>query len=571
MLGVSDSSGNSSGAAAAGNYEGDVGVGGSINSAAAAAATDVPGFGGGREEEEKLRGEESDRNLTGNRWPRQETLALLKIRSDMEVAFRDSTLKGPLWGEVSRKLAELGYHRSSKKCKEKFENVYKYYKRTKEGRVSRTDGKSYRFFEQLEALDHQHPSLPPLSPPKPLQYQTPAVAAPMPTTTAAPLTAAGAAAAPPAAGANVSIPIDPMSTSSPFSSSSSEEESGDSRSRKRKRKKLTEFFEKLMNDVMEKQEMLQKKFLETIEKRERERVAREEAWKVQEMARMNREHELMMQERSIAAARDAAVIAFLKKISEQVSPVQSNELQLKLHEHQNQPNQANHQNQQNPKPIPSQQQPQPLNQVQPSSEKMMVEIPRPATDNAADSFAAMSSRWPKPEVQALIRLRTGMDLKYQENGPKGPLWEEISASMKKVGYNRSAKRCKEKWENINKYFKKVKESNKKRPEDAKTCPYYHQLDALYKERSQTQQKMDSNSSSNNNAALGVGPYEVKPENMVMPLRQEPLRPQSDVESENNMEIEQNEEPDEDGDDEVEDEGGDYEIVANNSSSMAIVE
>lgn len=38
----------------------------------------------------------------GNRWPRQETLALLKIRSDMDVTFKDASLKGPLWDEVSR-------------------------------------------------------------------------------------------------------------------------------------------------------------------------------------------------------------------------------------------------------------------------------------------------------------------------------------------------------------------------------------------------------------------------------------------------------------------------------------
>lgn len=45
---------------------------------------------------------EGDRSTGGNRWPRQETLALLKIRSDMDVVFRDSSLKGPLWEEVSR-------------------------------------------------------------------------------------------------------------------------------------------------------------------------------------------------------------------------------------------------------------------------------------------------------------------------------------------------------------------------------------------------------------------------------------------------------------------------------------
>lgn len=47
-------------------------------------------------------GEELERGVTGNRWPRQETLALLKIRSEMDAAFRDATLKGPLWEDVSR-------------------------------------------------------------------------------------------------------------------------------------------------------------------------------------------------------------------------------------------------------------------------------------------------------------------------------------------------------------------------------------------------------------------------------------------------------------------------------------
>ena len=47
--------------------------------------------------------DDTDRGgVPGNRWPRQETLALLKIRSEMDCVFRDATLKGPLWEEVSR-------------------------------------------------------------------------------------------------------------------------------------------------------------------------------------------------------------------------------------------------------------------------------------------------------------------------------------------------------------------------------------------------------------------------------------------------------------------------------------
>lgn len=52
----------------------------------------------------RIIGDEGDKinSIGGNRWPRQETLALLKIRFDMDAVFRDSSLKGPLWEEVSR-------------------------------------------------------------------------------------------------------------------------------------------------------------------------------------------------------------------------------------------------------------------------------------------------------------------------------------------------------------------------------------------------------------------------------------------------------------------------------------
>lgn len=168
-------------------------------------------------------------------------------------------------------------------------------------------------------------------------------------------------------------------------------------------------------------------------------------------------------------------------------------------------------------------------------------------------------------------------MKYQENGPKGPLWEEISSSMRKLGYNRNAKRCKEKWENINKYYKKVKESSKKRPEDSKTCPYFHQLDAIYREKAKT------------DGPFNPG-FTIKPENQMAPImarpeqqwplpqdqqqQQQPRRIESgmdiDHESEN---LDQNNEDDddEDDDDEDEDEGAGYEIVTNKASSMATIE
>lgn len=72
-------------------------------SVAAQEGAEVGGAGSNSGEEDKgYRADEGERSYGGNRWPRQETLALLKIRSDMGVVFRDASVKGPLWEEVSR-------------------------------------------------------------------------------------------------------------------------------------------------------------------------------------------------------------------------------------------------------------------------------------------------------------------------------------------------------------------------------------------------------------------------------------------------------------------------------------
>ncbi|GMI64813.1 hypothetical protein HRI_000150600 [Hibiscus trionum] len=474
-----------------------------------------------------------ERSFGGNRWPRQETLALLKIRSDMDVTFREGSVKGPLWEEVSRKLAELGYHRNAKKCREKFENVYKYHKRTKDGRGGKAHGggNTYRFFDQLQAF-HNHPSIQ------------------LPQPQSKPATAA-AATNPPSLQQNIQLPSFPSTNPNPTSqiispppptsptlpsfpnispadlmsnstSSSSSSALGLEGHRKRKRK-WKALFERLMKEVVEKQEEMHNNFLEAIEKRERERMAREEAWRMQEMSRLNREREMLAHQRSIAAAQDAAVMAFLQNLSEQ-----------------------RHRNQET-NPLPPQQQQAPS---KPASAP-------PPPDNGNQSYRPSSSRWPKVEIEALIKIRSNLEAKYEDSGPKGPLWEDISAAMKRLGYNRNAKRCKEKWENINKYFKKVKESNKKRPEDSKTCPYFQQLDALYREKNKHESKPQSSA-----------PLLVRPEQQWPP----PRHGMEDMESDQNQEeddkdCDDEEEDDKDCDDEEEDEGGSFEIVASKPASM----
>jgi hypothetical protein len=237
------------------------------------------------------------------------------------------------------------------------------------------------------------------------------------------------------------------------------------RKRKRRRQQQQEqlsasasFFERLVQRLMEHQESLHRQFLEAMERRERERAARDEAWRRQEADKFAREAGARAQDRASAAAREAAIIAYLEKISGESITL----------------------------PPPAAASGDDTSQDATAAGNGKELVPYDGGDatahdggGAGGSLHLSTSRWPKHEVEALIRVRTGLEGRFQEPGLKGPLWEEVSARMAAAGYGRSAKRCKEKWENINKYFRKAKESGKKRPAHAKTCPYFDELDRLY--------------------------------------------------------------------------------------------
>ncbi|CAH8294732.1 unnamed protein product [Eruca vesicaria subsp. sativa] len=523
--------------------------------------SEIGHVGGSVEEEKDMKMEEAAEvgGGGGNRWPRPETLALLRIRSEMDKAFRDSTLKAPLWEDISRKMMELGYNRRAKKCKEKFENVYKYHKRTKEGRTGKSEGKTYRFFEELQALEalNYFPPEPESQPAKSSTATTTVTATvtattflkhhhnqvsvkpiatnptfltkqPSPTTSFPIYNNNHNTGFRPTSNDLINMNLFSSSTSSSTASEEEEEDHHQDKKSRKKRKYWKGLVTKLTKELMVKQEKMQKKFLETLENRERERVSREEAWRVQEVARINREHETLVHERSNAVAKDAAIISFLHKISGQQQPHQKHRVPQRKQYH--------------------------------SEHSITFESKEPSAVllDGNHSLSPSSSRWPKTEVEALIRIRKNLEANYQENGTKGPLWEEISGGMRRLGYNRSAKRCKEKWENINKYFKKVKESNKKRPLDSKTCPYFHQLEALYNER-------------NRSGALPILPLIVTPQRQLL-LPQE-TQSEFETNQKDNVCSKEGESEEDDYVDEDEDEEGEgdnetseFEIVLNKTSS-----
>ncbi|XP_068320497.1 trihelix transcription factor GTL1-like [Pyrus communis] len=226
------------------------------------------------------------------------------------------------------------------------------------------------------------------------------------------------------------------------------------------------FLESLVKKVMEQQEQMHKQLIEVIEKNEKERLAREEAWKQQVLDRLKRDKEIRAQETS----RSLALISFIQNYlgSENQVP---------------QPSPS-------PSPVPEQA-PAPAPAPIPLSVVPNYDLQRMEGNGKADngmqrdlmlvSSDATNRRWPEAEVQALITLWAAFEHKFHVAGnPKGRIWEEISVKMGEMGYVRSGRKCREKWENINKYFRRCMGPDSKRSANAKLCPYFHELELLHK-------------------------------------------------------------------------------------------
>ncbi|XP_010543461.1 PREDICTED: trihelix transcription factor PTL [Tarenaya hassleriana] len=395
------------------------------------------------------------------RWPRQETLTLLEIRSRLDHKFKEANQKGPLWDEVSRIMSEEhGYHRSGKKCREKFENLYKYYKKTKEGKAGRQDGKHYRFFRQLEAL-----------------YGDPNNSVSLPETQFTGNNALNHNFHPPSSSmntnpANINNPEAVISSlyplhqklstdnslslsnnynSSELETSSSDDNGNDSTRRKRRgwRAKIKEFVDMQMKRLMERQEAWLEKLTKTIEDKEQQRMVTEEEWRRLEAARIDKEHSFWARERERMEARDVALIEALQCLTGR--PLRKAACSS--------PEERDH-----------------GNEIQNHSENQNENGSDQTTTNNVCLKGDVG--WTKAEIKKLMEIRTSMESGFQQVTAGGCsdefLWEEVSAKLSHLGFDqRSALMCKEKWEWINNCTRKENEQlNKKRKENSSNCGVY---------------------------------------------------------------------------------------------------
>ncbi|EXB39193.1 Trihelix transcription factor GTL2 [Morus notabilis] len=501
-------------------------------------------------------------------WSNDEVLALLRIRSTMENWFPDFT-----WEHVSRKLSEIGFKRSGEKCKEKFEEESRYFNNinncTKSCRFLCTDHLEVEEEEEVEEGLNYHTQNP--------AHQTNiigtqkrqiiSVVLPENQDKVRGATGTGNGTAQISLEDQLGSPRNHDHDHHQTFNGSAKESDHDlendhhdssstrSKSKKRKRQKIKfemfkGFCEDIVSKMMSQQEEMHNKLVEDMVKRDKEKVEKEEAWKKQEMDRMNKELDIMAHEQAIAGDRQATIIDFLNKFISSSSsgtittttttissesdhhinhfsgPKKGKDSLDKAVLVKNTPKnhtdfsltpliQAAHGSlndleEQNNSNIVVEEQPsssamivRPQNSSLSTQKNVISEQPQqnptssptknPSSTTSTQKVAIndikddVGKRWPRDEVLALINLRcslynSGDHIQEKEGSNsvvKAPLWERISQGMSELGYKRSAKRCKEKWENINKYFRKTKDVNKKRSVESRTCPYFHQLSTLY--------------------------------------------------------------------------------------------
>ncbi|KZV48929.1 trihelix transcription factor PTL [Dorcoceras hygrometricum] len=378
------------------------------------------------------------------RWPRQETLTLLEIRSRLDPKFKEANQKGPLWDEVSRIMSdEHGYQRSGKKCREKFENLYKYYKKTRDGKAGRQDGKHYRFFRQLEALYGENSYSASVSETHfnggSLQYNVPNKNT---------LSAYNQESYPGALKLSETTSLS-LSNSSDSDTDLSDDtgtnvginrEKGhdcdDDTPKKKMRKgksswkaKIKDFIDSKMKKLMDKQEAWMEKMLRAIEHKEQERMTREEEWRKQDAARIEREHKFWASERAWMEARDATLMNALQKLAGK---------ECRASPHEDFTGRCENQN-----------------------------------DHSSETRSNSAKRgdvWPESEITRLIHLRSGMEVKFRQSGIRDEvLWDEISHKMACFGHDRTGLMCRNKWDSVNNHV-----MNKKRKENSRICCYNYQ-------------------------------------------------------------------------------------------------
>ncbi|XP_076889350.1 trihelix transcription factor GT-4-like isoform X2 [Bidens hawaiensis] len=112
------------------------------------------------------------------------------------------------------------------------------------------------------------------------------------------------------------------------------------------------------------------------------------------------------------------------------------------------------------------------------------------TTKSAPPVKKRAEAWIKEETRTLILLRHEIDSLFNTSKSNKHLWERISLKMREKGFDRSPTMCTDKWRNLLKEFKKVKESNGFSGSSNNKMQFYKEVEEVIRDRNKNS-KVDS--------------------------------------------------------------------------------
>lgn len=124
----------------------------------------------------------------------------------------------------------------------------------------------------------------------------------------------------------------------------------------------------------------------------------------------------------------------------------------------------------------------------------------PAAEDAANANAAASTlnsahptssaapkkraeTWCQEETRVLISLRKEIDMLFNTSKSNKHLWDNISLKMREKGFDRSPTMCTDKWRNLLKEYKKIKQNNRdENGNGSAKMNYYKEIEEILSER-----------------------------------------------------------------------------------------
>lgn len=120
-------------------------------------------------------------------------------------------------------------------------------------------------------------------------------------------------------------------------------------------------------------------------------------------------------------------------------------------------------------------------QQQQQQQQQMILAESSGEDHEVKAPKKRAETWVQEETRCLISFRREVDGLFNTSKSNKHLWEQISAKMKEKGFDRSPTMCTDKWRNLLKEFKKVKQQD--RGSGSSKMLYYKELEELLRERS----------------------------------------------------------------------------------------